>query len=180
MAGGRQFNWLALVAGLALVLAGTGLIRAVRNRDQLRTAAAAQQASFMSQMTVLQRAIASRDSLIASLTGPNMKVVDLLNYASQELLARMFWDQKTQEWTMYAYNLRQPKSGKVFQVWLFTNAKAQPVSAGTFTPDAHGSAVLRAKYPLSRSGLQKISVSEEPQGGATSPTGPIVMTGSGT
>jgi anti-sigma-K factor RskA len=106
-----------------------------------------------------------------------MKVVDLVNYASQDPLARMFWDQKTQEWTMYAYNLRHPKPGKVFQVWLITNTNPHPISAGTFTPDAHGSAVLHARYALDRKGLEKVAISEEPEGGVPSPTGPIIIAG---
>jgi anti-sigma-K factor RskA len=89
----------------------------------------------------------------------------------------MFWDQKTQEWTMYAYHMRQPKPGKTFQVWLIASNTPKPISAGTFQPDAHGEAVVRAQYPLDPHALVRVAVSEEPVGGAPYPTGPIVIAG---
>ena len=175
----QRFNWLALAAGIVLVAVGAELAHVVEDRNQLRTAVANRDAVLLRQVATLQASVAAKDSMITALTGPNMKVVDLVNYASQDPVARMFWDRKTQEWTMYAYNLRQPKPGKTFQVWLITNTSPKPISAGTFTPDAHGAAVMHAKYPMERQALARVAVSEEPAGGMPAPTGPIIVAGVG-
>ncbi|HXC24908.1 MAG TPA: anti-sigma factor [Gemmatimonadaceae bacterium] len=176
----RSFNWLALAAGIAFVVTGTALIRVVHERNRFRDAVAAQQSAMLSKVATMQSVMATKDSLITSLTGPQMRVVDLVTRTSQDPLARMFWDQKTQEWTMYAYHMRQPRAGKTFQVWLITSGSPKPISAGTFTPDANGSAIMHAKYPLDPGTLQKVAVSEEPMGGMPSPTGPIIVAGTGT
>jgi hypothetical protein len=175
----QSFNWLALAAGIAFVATGTTLVYVLHDRHRFRDAVMAQQTAMMRKVATLESSMATKDSMIASLTGPQMKVVDLVSRASQEPLARMFWDRKTQEWTMYAYHLRQPASGKTFQVWLMTNTSAKPISAGTFTPDAQGAAVMHAKYPLDREALQKVAISEEPAGGMPYPTGPILIAGEG-
>jgi len=144
-------------------------------RDQF----AAREQATAKRLDSLLVASAHKDSVLASFTGPNMKVIDLVNYQSQDPLARMFWEQKSAEWTMYAYHLRQPKPGKTFQVWLVTTTAPAPISAGTFTPNADGSFVMHAKYPLDRNALVKVAVSEEPAGGVPAPTGPIIIAGAG-
>ena len=178
----RSFTWrdaVAIAAVIALVATGTLLMNVMRDRDHLRNAVAVQQASMARQMDDLKSVMATKDSLIGSLTGPQMKVVDMVAYAAQSPLARMYWDQKTQEWTMYAYHLRQPAPGKTFQVWLITRISDKPVSAGVFKPDANGTAVMHATYALERGMLRKVAISEEPAGGMPYPTGPIIIAGSG-
>jgi len=173
--GGWQF--LAAASLVGCLATGSLLYKTLRERDSLRTAVTARSADEGAKIVSLQGDVAKKDSMIASLTGPNMRVVDLVTLASQDPVARMFWDRKTQQWTMYAYNLRQPKPGKTFQVWLIAAGVPAPISAGTFHPDAKGAAVMHASYPMDRGALQKVAISEEPDGGMPSPTGPIILAG---
>ena len=76
---------------------------------------------------------------------------------------------------MVAYNLRQPKPGMTYQVWLVT-ADAK-ISAGTFHPDAKGNTFMHAKYAMDRNALRAVAITEEPEGGMPSPTGPMVVAG---
>jgi RNA polymerase sigma-70 factor (ECF subfamily) len=175
--GGSVWPWLALAGLLVIVVGGIQQWRLMHSQDELSSAVASREEAVTSRIAKLEAAVASKDSVIQSLTGLDMKVVDLVNYSSQGPLARVFWDQKTQEWTLYAYQMRQPKPGKTFQIWLVANNNSKPISAGTFQPDAHGEAVVRARYPLDRHALVKVEVSEEPAGGMPYPTGPIVVAG---
>lgn len=175
--GGRMGNWLALAASLALVATAAQLWRVSSERDSLRQNLGARVGGYAQQVSALQSAVAKRDSAIAALTGPDMKVVELTSRASRDPAARMFWNRKTQQWTMYAYNLSPPPAGRTYQVWLITSGAAAPVSAGTFTPGAGGSAVLEANYPLARDALLQVAVTEEPAGGVPAPTGRMVIAG---
>lgn len=175
----RTFNWLALAAGIAFVVTAGALYKVTRDQARFRNAVAGQRVAMEQTMDTLKASMAAKDSMIASLTGPQMKAVDLVNYGSMSPLARMYWDQKTQQWTMYAYHLPQPAQGKTFQVWLITRVSAKPISAGVFMPSANGTAIMHAKYALDPGMLRQVAITEEPMGGMPYPTGPMIIAGSG-
>lgn len=170
---------LAAFAVAMVMVMGLQQMRVAHAADGVRETLDARDQALSKRLDSLLAVSAHKDSLLASFTGPDMKVIDLVNYSSQGPLARMFWEQKAAEWTMYAYHLRQPKPGKTFQVWLVTTTAPAPISAGTFTPNPDGSFVMHAKYPLDRDALVKVAVSEEPAGGVPAPTGPIIIAGAG-
>ena len=114
--------------------------------------------------------------MIAAMTGPDVKVVSLANTGAKQPLGKMMWNRASDDWIMVTYNLPQPKPGKTYQVWLVTdNAK---ISAGTFRPDASGGTFMHAKYAMNRNALRAVAITEEPEGGMPSPTGPMVVAGS--
>lgn len=141
--------------------------------------AAAHDSSLESQVASLRASVAQKDSLIAALTGSRTRVVDLMGYNSVDPIARVFWDQRTQMFIMYASHLKQPSPGTTYQVWLIARGVASPVSAGTFMPDSSGSAVMSMKHPMEPGTLRRIAITEEPLGGMPAPTGPIMFTGVG-
>jgi anti-sigma-K factor RskA len=87
----------------------------------------------------------------------------------------MFWDQGTNKWTFVAHHLAPLKAGRTYQLWLVT-ASAK-ISAGTFVVSPAGDALVQATYALDRSALKAVAVTEEPSGGVTQPTGPMVVVG---
>ena len=116
-----------------------------------------------------------KDSMIAAMTGPDVKVVALMNQGQKEPLGKMMWNRASNDWIMVTYNLRQPKPGMTYQVWLVTdNAK---ISAGTFKPDAQGKTMMHARYAMPRNALRAVAITEEPDGGMPAPTGPMVVAG---
>jgi len=168
---------LGVLAAAATVVIAWQQSRIAGAGNAVRSVFATREQATARRLDSLLVASAHKDSVIASFAGPNMKVIDLINYSSQSPLARMFWEQKTAQWTMYAYHMRQPKPGKTFQVWLVTKTAPAPISAGTFTPNPDGSYVMHAKYALDANALVKVAVSEEPTGGVPAPTGPIIIAG---
>jgi hypothetical protein len=172
----RGVNWYAIAATIALVITGAQLMRVTSDRNRMRLEVAqADSIPVESPVDSLTRALSEKDSMIAAMTGPDVKVVSLTNQGARQPLGRMMWNRTSNDWIMVTYNLRQPKPGMTYQVWLVTdNAK---ISAGTFRPDAQGNTFMHARYALDRNALKAVAITEEPEGGMPSPTGPMVVAG---
>lgn len=120
-----------------------------------------------------ERELAQRTAMIDALTGPGVQVMSLSASGVKQPMARMFWDQRTNRWTMVVHNMPKPAAGRTYQVWLVTASKK--ISAGTFEPSASGDAMMQAVYALSPSELKAVAVTEEPVGGMPQPTGRMVI-----
>ncbi|MEO8716124.1 MAG: anti-sigma factor [Acetobacteraceae bacterium] len=172
----RVIGGLALAA--VLVIAAFGLYNwKTRSAATGPQVAVTSDSILESRVASLTEAVRQKDSLISALTGAHTRVIDLMGYNSVDPMARVFWDQQQQMFIMYAAHVKQPASGKTYQVWLIARGVASPISAGTFMPDSSGSAVMEAKHPMEPGSLRRVAVTEEPMGGMPTPTGPIVFTG---
>lgn len=170
----RSINWYAIAATLALVITGAQLFRVTSDRDRMREQVAALD-SAQSPTDSLTAMLSRKDSMIAAMTGPDVKVVALMNEGAREPLGRMMWNRASNDWIMVTYNLRPPKPGKTYQVWLVTDDAK--ISAGTFHPDANGGTFMHARYAMDRNALRAVAITEEPEGGVPAPTGPMVVAG---
>lgn len=128
-----------------------------------------------SRVAELEQSIAQKDSILTSVTGPGVRIISLFNREAREPLARMFWDRRGERWTLFVYSLRQPRAGKVFQVWLGTDDGR--VSLGTFAPTSDGTATFTARHAVPTGSLRTVSISEENAGGSSAPTGVVVLAG---
>src|SRR5690606_6739923 len=90
--------------------------------------------SLQATVQQLEAAQLERDSTIALITSPSVIPIDLINYSATAPLARMYWDPESHGWLLYTYNVREPREGKIFQVWLYSTNNSAPVSLGTMTP----------------------------------------------
>lgn len=168
----RAVNWYAIAATLALVATGAQLLRVTADRDRMKEEMTALASPPRDTVTPI---LNQKDSMIAAMTGPDVKVVELTNRTASGPLGKMMWNRSSNDWIMVTYNLRQPKPGMTYQVWLVTDTAK--ISAGTFRPDAQGKTMMHARYALSRDALRAVAVTEEPEGGVPSPTGPMVVAG---
>jgi anti-sigma-K factor RskA len=166
---------LAVAASLALVVTQIRMNDVAKERDAARDALRAASASAQK----LTGELASRDSLVASLTNANVRVVELVSTSNLEPGARMFWDRVANRWTMVTHDLKPVGRGRTYQLWLVT-AKSEKISAGTFNTDARGRAVVQATYALAEADLAAIAITEEPEGGSAQPTGTILVAGAAT
>lgn len=178
---GRTLGWLA--AAVAVVSAA-GIFalwreRNVREPAAVATATAAPSAANPLTTTVLhlRQELAERDSTIASMMSPSTRVIELASYSPPAPAARVFWDQKTQRWTLCVNGLKQPATGRTYQMWIMARGKPQPMSAGTFMPDSAGWALMSATAPVMPGRLRRVAITEEPDGGSEYPTGPILFAG---
>jgi len=175
----RIVGSLAIAAAVVLAAFGIYSWRQRSPAGSASTASAMQDSTLEAQVAQLRVSVAQKDSLIAALTGMHTRVIDLMSFADAAPMARMFWDQKKQMFIMYASNVKPPAHGKVYQVWLIARGTTTPVSVGTFMPDSTGSAVVSAKHPMEPGTLRRVAVTEEPEGGMPSPTGPVMFAGVG-
>jgi hypothetical protein len=166
-----------IIGGLSLALAASLilLVRASGARRDERTAYASRLSTLTKSIDSLGTAVVSRDRLLASLTGSEVRLVRLASAQTASPRALMFWDQATNAWTFIAHNMPQLGAGRTYQLWLVT-AKDK-ISAGVFTVTANGDAVVQASYPLDRKALTAVAVTEEPAGGVPLPTGTMVVVG---
>ena len=168
----RRYGWLAIAAALVIIALGAGYYRERTERRELLAGAAKRD----SMIAALSSVVRDRDAELAAITGPAVSVVQLSSTGVRPPTARMFWDRDTNKWTFFAHGLAKPGEGRVYELWLVTADKKIP--AGTFTPAADGSAVVRATYALSQTDLKAIAVTEEPAGGVSAPTGAVILAGS--
>jgi anti-sigma-K factor RskA len=129
--------------------------------------------------TALSTQLARSDSLVAAMSGANVRVVELASTQNMSPGARMFWDRVANRWTLVTHDLTPVAAGRTYQLWLVT-AKAEKISAGTFNTDAKGRAVVQATYALAEADLAAIAITEEPAGGSPQPTGTILVAGAAT
>jgi hypothetical protein len=174
----RSVNWFAIAATLALVATGAQLFRVTNERNDMRDNIRAQVASADTtgpRADSLAALLRQKDSMIAAMTGPDVKVVALASDGTKRPMGRMMWNRTSNDWIMVTYNMQQPKPGRTYQVWLVTDK--EKISAGTFRPDSSGSTMMHAHYAMAPNALRAIAITEEPEGGMPSPTGPMVVVG---
>ncbi|HVG45183.1 MAG TPA: anti-sigma factor, partial [Longimicrobium sp.] len=164
--------WLAAAAAVVLLIGVGAYAARLRGRyEALRE----RYAAVDDERTRLIRGLARRDSTLAALSGPGVKVIELASTQQRAPSGRMFWNPATSRWTFFAHSLPALRPGRDYQLWLIT--PDGPVSAGVFkpTPDGHGS--VEATYPLRRDQLRAIAVTEEPAGGLPAPSGQPLIAG---
>ena len=168
--------WIAVVATLIALGSIAAMLSARSQRDTLAGGGATEPVVDDARLAELEQAVAQRETTIASLTGPGVRIISLYNREAREPLARMFWDRRSDRWMLFVYSLRQPRPGRIFQVWLGTDQGR--VALGTFRPNADGSGTFSAEHRLPLAALNTVSISEEETGsGASSPTGPVLLAG---
>ncbi|SOD03320.1 Putative zinc-finger [bacterium JGI 053] len=164
--------WLAAAAAVVLLIGVGAYAARLRGRyDALRE----QYAALDDERTRLVHGLARRDSTLAELSGPGVKVIELVSTQQRAPSGRMFWNPSTARWTFFASSLPALRDGRDYQLWLIT--PTGPVSAGVFKPTPDGHAAVEATYPLPRDQLRAIAVTEEPAGGLPAPSGQPLIVG---
>lgn len=158
-------RWLAAAA---LIVAVGAIAYDISLRSAIQRLSVAR-AELRDSTSVLQKRLADQQAILDGLTGPGVRVMDAGATNARQPYGRMFWDQPTNRWTFVAYNLPATAPGHTYQLWLVTRDQKK-VSAGTFTPTATGSAIVRATYALAPDSLAAIAVTNEPAGGSAQPT----------
>ena len=168
MSGSR---WLAIAASVIAVASVGALMQVRRERDDLRgvlQSAAAERGARAVALDSLRAVLTDRERLITNLTGEQVAVMSVGSSDIRSPSGRMFWDQQHGAWTFVGHHLPAPKAGRTYQLWLVT--PTAKISAGIFTPDASGRAIVRASYVLPKDGLAAIAVTDEPAAGSAQPT----------
>jgi hypothetical protein len=73
-------------------------------------------------------------------------------------------------------NLEPPAEGRLYQAWYYPTSDAEPYPGATFSIDATGTGFML--IPADVGMFTDVAITLEPETGSTSPTGPVILTGS--
>jgi hypothetical protein len=169
---GKVLPWVgwAVAAGLA-VAAGS----LYRDRDALRGALTTQ----MSQIDHLTADAEAARQVLETMTDRSaMRVTLTQGQAAPRPTGRATYVASKGSLIFLASNLEPLQPAKTYELWLLPVAEGQsPIPAGTFRPDEHGNASVI--MPLLPKGVEAkgFGVTVEDEGGSTTPTLPIVLSG---
>lgn len=168
-------TWYAAIATIALIATGVQLMRVSSEQRTVRNQLAAVD-TLAPLADSLQSIVRQRESMIAAMTGEDVRAIALSSRTNRQAGGRMLWNPVSNDWVLITHGLRPPRDGRIYQAWIVTDQSW--VSAGTFHPDEGGTAMMHTKREIDRGVLRSVTVTEEPEGGAASPTGSMVVTGS--
>jgi anti-sigma-K factor RskA len=158
---GARPAWLAAAACLALAVWSGVTLQSERGRQRAVNA----------ELAEARAELASRDSVVAALLGPEVHVVSL-SEPDRKPAMRVFWNHTRNVFIVTAANLPAPLPGKEYQLWAIRKGQA-PMSMGTFVPGPDGRAATIIPVPASITDagfIDNCGVTMEPAGGSPQPT----------
>ena len=163
--------WVPVFAAVVLALALLTLWRQERGllqENQVLTA------KLETNDRVLHRARA----LVDTLTAPDAQRVTLVAAgAKPQPEAKTVYSSRQRGLVLLADNLNPLPVRKTYELWLLPANGAQPIPAGTFKPDARGSATLVLSPFADGIAAKGFAVTIENEPGSATPTMPIVLSG---
>ena len=154
----KRTSWFSAVAAVIVVALAIGSLTLLRiNRD-------------------LRYKLADTQDVTSLLNSPGMQFVDLQGVdPNPQAFGKVVMDPKKGAAVVYMYKLPQTPEGMEYQLWVMREGK--PTSAGLFTVNQDGSAMLALNELSNPSGIGSFLVTIEPKGGQTVPTGMMYLTG---
>jgi anti-sigma-K factor RskA len=166
-------HWLQLVTSAVAIGAIVVTLAATRENNELRQLTQV----LNSRVAQLEVQIAQSQTYIATLTSPEVRVVNLAGQGlNVQASGRIFWDQTKKKWLFYVRDLPQLPADKSYQLW-FVPASGNPVSAVVFNTHNDGSAEQQIDVPEGVAALKAAAVTTEPAGGLPQPSGPFALLG---
>ncbi|MGI8565700.1 MAG: anti-sigma factor domain-containing protein [Pyrinomonadaceae bacterium] len=124
----------------------------------------------------LQNELARQREAEPIVTAPDSRVIALTGTGvAPGARGRLVYDRRGGNVIFNAYDLPPAPPGKAYQLWLIADGK--PQSAGVFTTDEAGRAVLRGQVPAGGRRASAFAVTLEPAGGSSAPTGDKYLLG---
>jgi len=90
---------------------------------------------------------------------------------------RVVYSARNGKLLLTAQNLHPLPSGKVYELWILQPGGKAPVPAGTFAPDSRGNAAMILADEPANLEVAGFGVTVENEGGAQTPTPPIILSG---
>ncbi len=160
------FAWLpvALAAILAVFAIGLWLLnQQLAEREQ--------------RIAELQKQLEEQSEEIAWLRDPSVQLALLTGLQpAPQAKGKMLWNPSVSRGMFYVNFLPRLSAEKAYQLWVIGNQG--PVSAGVFSPNEQGNAVVTiSRIEGTADGALQFAVTIEPRGGVPQPTGSMVLAG---
>lgn len=125
----------------------------------------------------LETKLAALEEITEFMEDPNIILVRLENTDPETGAAgRVLWDRDEQDALFYSLNLPAPPPGKTYQWWVVADGTTK--SVGVFRADEDGNSVVKVDS-LKKYGdnVERFKLTLEPEGGAQTPSGKILLAG---
>jgi anti-sigma-K factor RskA len=154
----RRINWMSGVAAVVVIGLLVGSLTLVRiNRD-------------------LRRKLVDAQDVTGLLKSPGMQFVDLQGVdPNPQAFGKVVLDPDKGAAVVYMYRLPQTPEGMAYQLWVMREGK--PTSAGMFTVNEDGGAMLALEELSDPGKIASFLVTIEPEEGQQAPTGMMYLTG---
>ena len=162
--------WTGWLAAAASILAAVLVFSS-------NTALREQVASLNTRVVELEGQMTQQRLLLASLTDPDVRVVNLAGQGDAPgARGRIFWNEAQRRWRFYVSGLAPAPSDRSYQLW-FVPTAGNPVSAGVFKTNPDGSFEGDIPVPGDLAMLKATAVTTEPADGSPQPTTGFVLLG---
>lgn len=169
-------GWPALrwVAAAGLLVTGIGLLR---QNSTLQQDVASLRAQFTDQGSKLEQA----NEVVATLLDPEAQKIELVAVGNKpQPRGKAIYQRRNRTLIFFASNLPALPAEKIYELWLFPANGGAPIAAGTFKPDARGSAtVVNPPLPEGVEAKNFVVTLEPESGSHESPRGTPVIVGVG-
>lgn len=166
--------WVPAFATACLAIVSFGLWR----QDRALFRELREQEHLTADLESNEQALERARALIDTLTAADAQHITLAAAGAKPLPgARAVYSSQQHSLVLLASNLSPLPAQKTYELWLLPASGAQPIPAGTFQPDARGSATLVLSQFADGAAAKGFAVTIENQPGATTPTMPIILVG---
>ncbi len=166
----RRFGWAPFLAAALLLSLFAAFYFSGRERD-FATLATRLDGQLRAQTIELTRL----NEAMAILNGVDTTVTSFGKGQTQPPKGKVFVD-PSRGVLLIASNMPQTPAGKTYEMWVVPKGGKAPVPAGTFHSDAAGNAMHIQRGPVDIGAAAAVAVTLENEGGAASPTLPILIT----
>jgi Anti-sigma-K factor rskA, C-terminal len=165
----QPFNWRIMTAAAVIAIALTGGWWILRMNGQLKHSK--QELAKFRQQWMEQK------NEIEWLRDPSVQLALLTGLEpAPQAKGKMVWNPQLSRGMFYGNSLPPVSAEKSYQLWVI--GARGPVSAGVFSPDSNGAAVVTiSRIEGTAEGTLQFAVTIEPRGGVPQPTGSMVLAG---
>jgi anti-sigma-K factor RskA len=172
-------RWLALAAGIAIVIGLLGYVFALQAEVRMLTRVAADAEARVEalrlELSDIRQHSNRLENTLAVLSAPDLLRIDLRGQTPDSpALGRAFMSGARGVFSVE--NLPALPSDRAYQVWAVAPGGG-PVGIGLFTVDATGASSVSLSLPSTLTNPRTIAVTVEPANGSPGPTSPIVLIG---
>jgi anti-sigma-K factor RskA len=133
---------------------------------------------FAARVAISREALDRAGELVRALTAPDAQHVSLVaTGAKVQPEAKAVYSSRQHSLVLLADHLTPLPAHKIYELWLLPANGSNPLPAGTFKPDERGSAALVLSQFGGGSEAKGFAVTVENEPGSTTPTMPIVLSG---
>jgi anti-sigma-K factor RskA len=171
--GGSAGLWMAVAASV-IAAVGLGILwrKALAAEQVLLTREAALQASADS----VSKELAGRDATLQQILAPGIELHLLKSTGAPEPGIEFFWNKKAHSALMYAFNLAPSAKGRTYQLWMIQGDT--PIPSITFAAGSDGRVLVPRITMPADVPFDALAVTDEPMGGSTKPTTPVLLVAS--